>query len=97
MLLDRFRVQPAETRKFTVDYSERLQNGATVTILDSLDVDTVTAPPFTVVGGFDAEGIKLILFTSGGVSGEEYKLEITVSTSDGQTWQDEIVYTVEEI
>lgn len=97
MLLDRFRVQPAETRKFTVDYSDRLQDGNLLAVIDSLIVNVVTTPPFVVAGGFNAEMTKIVLWTQGGLDGTEYKLEVTITTSDGQTWQDEIFYTVEDI
>ena len=97
MLLDRFRVQPAENRKFTIDYSERLQSGNLLAAIDSVVIDNATDIPFVVSAGLDAGKTKLVLFTSGGESLNDYKVDITVSTDDSQIWQDEIIYMCEDI
>jgi hypothetical protein len=97
MLLDRFRVQPAEKRKFTIDYSERLQNGNLLTTIQSITIDTVTAPTFVVTGGVNTDGLRVTLYSEGGLDGSEYKMEILVNTADpGQVWEDEIIFLCED-
>ncbi|RLC18915.1 MAG: hypothetical protein DRI24_01730 [Deltaproteobacteria bacterium] len=98
MLLGRFRVQPAENRKFTVDYGEeRLQDDNLLFAVNSVTVDVVTDPPFTVTAGMSADQKNVVLFTAGGVSNTQYKVEITVSAEDSQIWQDEIIYQCEDV
>lgn len=98
MLLDRFNIQPAENRKFTIDYSARLQNGNVIVTIGSIVVTPDTSPtPFFVSGALGTDGDKVILFATGGEDLTTYKADITVNTFDGQTWQDEIEWNVEEI
>jgi hypothetical protein len=100
MLLDRFRIQPQENRKFTIEYADRLQNGNLLASLAGIVVTPVLeAPsvPFSVSGGLDAGRTKVILWATQGESGNTYQADIKVTTVDGQTWEDEIQWIVEEI
>lgn len=97
MLLDRFRVQPAEVRKFTVDYSARLPDPNLLATIASIAIDVVTVPAFSVTGELTVDLKKVILTTQGGLDANDYQADITVTTSEGQTWQDEIIFICEEI
>ena len=97
MLLDRFRVQPAEVRKFTVDYSLRLPDPNVLATIDSIAIDVVTSPAFQVTGELTVDLKKIVLTTQGGIDAEDYQADITVTTTEGQTWQDEIIFICEEI
>ena len=98
MLLDRFFMQPAENRKFTVDYTERLQDPNILATINSTTVDPATTTPFVVnSAGIGTSLRTVVIFCGGGESGETYKLELTVETTDGQIWQDELEFVVEEI
>lgn len=100
MLLNRFKMQPAENRKFTIDYTNRLQEGNILATIDSVVVTPVLeapSPPFLVSAAMGAENTSVILFATGGESINTYQADITVTTFDGQTWQDEIQWIVEEI
>jgi hypothetical protein len=97
MLLDRFRVQPAEVRKFTVDYSLRLPDPNVLASIASIAIDVATTPPFMVAGEITLDLKKVVLTTQGGLDANDYKADITVTTAEGQTWQDEIIFICEEI
>ncbi len=97
MLLDRFRVQPAEKRRFTIDYAPRLNNGNLLTTVETVTVEPVTVPPFLASVGVDSTKSVLVVYTEGGVDTEDYKVEILVNTIDiGQVWEDEIQFVCED-
>lgn len=98
MLLDRFRVQPNEKRKFTIDYSDRLQNGNLLTSVGGVVIDPVTTVPFMIGASVHPDGDKVVLYTQGGETMENYQMDILVNTTDaGQCWEDEIIFMCEEI
>ena len=98
MLLDRFRVQPGEKRKFTVDYTARLLDSNLLTIVSSVVIEPLTAPPFQITAAVNPERNKVILYSSGGLDAEEYKMTILVNTDDsGQCWEDEIIFSCDDI
>ena len=97
MLLDRFRVQPNDKRKFTIDYTQRLQDSNLLTVVNSIGIEPVTSPPFAVTAGVDPARQKVILYSSGGVDSTEYKMTILVATDDvGQCWEDELIFSCDD-
>lgn len=98
MLLDRFFMQPAENRKFTIDYTDRLQDLNLIATINGTVVSPVTTTPFVVNSAGIGTALKtVIIFCGGGEDGQSYKLEVTVETTDGQIWQDELEFVVEEL
>jgi len=98
MLLDRFFMQPAENRKFTIDYTERLQDPNILAAINGTVVTPVTTTPFVInSAGIGTSLRTVVIFCGGGEDGERYKVEVTVQTTDGQIWQDELEFVVEEI
>jgi hypothetical protein len=99
MILGRFRVQPAEKRKFTVDYTNRLADGELITSVLSVTIDPISdTTPLVISASVDAGQEKVIVYSSGGEDGTDYKVELLVQTSDlSVCWEDEIIFIIEDI
>ena len=83
--------QPIEKLSYSVSYKDALTAG------DNVDTATVVSVPagltITNVGVFDP----LVKFwVAGGINNTVYKTVITVSTSDGRIFQDDLVVKVKE-
>lgn len=84
--------QPSEKLSYTADYSLALTAG------DNVQSATVSASP----AGLTIDNVavydpRVKFWASGGTDGEVYKITLTVSTTDGRVFQDEIYMSVEEI
>jgi hypothetical protein len=101
-LLDRFIKQPAEIKKYQIDYSEWLATGATVdsvvtavTVINPADDDvgepTMSIGTTQIVGGNVYE-----YYVSSGTDGKRYKVTFQASTSDSQTVESEIEFKVRD-
>lgn len=99
-LLDRFNKQPAEIKKYQIDYSEWLATGETVTSVvtavtllnpaaDDVGEPTLTVGTTQIVGGTVYE-----YYMSSGTDGKRYKVTFQASTSDSQTVESEIEFKV---
>ena len=98
MILARFRVQPDERRKFVVDYSERLADGEKIVRIKAVKIEPADGNPITVSGGIHPDGDKVVLYTAGGESLQDYKVELQVETTDNHVvWEDELLFMVEDI
>lgn len=102
-LLDRFKKQPAEIKKYQIDYSEWLATGETVssvgtavTLLNPASGDvgepTLTIGTTQIVGGTVFE-----YYVSSGTDGKRYKVTFQASTSDSQTVESEIEFKVSDV
>jgi len=65
--------------------------------ISSIAIDVVTVPAFDVTGELTIDAKKIVLTTQGGLDANDYQADITVTTTEGQTWQDEIIFICEEI
>lgn len=101
-LLDRFNKQPAEIKKYQIDYSEWLPTGETVTSVvtavtllnpaaDDVGEPTLTIGTTQIVGGNVYE-----YYVSSGTDGKRYKVTFQASTSDSQTVESEIEFKVSD-
>ena len=76
MLLAKFRVQPAEKRKFTVDYTNRLAAGELLTSVISVTIDPVSeTTPLIISAAVETTQDKVTMYSSGGEDGTEYKVD----------------------
>ena len=101
-LLDRFIKQPAEIKKYQIDYSEWLDTGETVTsvvtavtILNPADTD-VSEPTLTIGTTAINGGTVYEYYVSLGTDGKRYKITFQASTSDSQTVESEIEFKVND-
>ena len=101
-LLDRFNKQPAEIKKYQIDYSEWLATGETVTsvvtaveLLNPATGDvgepTMTIGTTAIVGGTMYE-----YYVSLGTDGKRYKVTFQASTSSSQIVESEIEFKVND-
>lgn len=98
MILARFRTQPVERRKFVVDYSDRLQENEQIVSIRAIKVTPDDADSITISGGVHPDGDKVVIYTTGGKSLVDYKVDLQVETSDnGVVWEDELFFMVEDI
>jgi len=74
-----------------------LETGETITDV-TVSIDNVTSPAFEIdriVLGPDAD--RFAYYAQGGVEGEEYVATFTVTTSAGQTREDEVQFAIVEV
>lgn len=94
MLLDRFQQSPDEIKLKTIDYSNWLSSGETISTVVAT-ATPVTAPVLTVTPA--KTDTRVTLTTSDGLDDTTYTVNITITTSLGQKKEDCIEYIVEEI
>jgi hypothetical protein len=88
---------PTENKLYTVDYSQWLGVGETVTQI-TLTVTPVTAPPLAMSNQAIApSGTSISYFAGGGVSGQIYELVVQITTSLAQVKDDAVFYAVKTI
>ena len=92
MKLATIRKQPVERFSYTVLYSEALTEG------DNLETASATVEPAGLI--IDNVGVydpRVKLWVSGGEDGISYKVTLTVNTSDGRVFQDELIFKIKEL
>lgn len=94
MKLGRFTKQPAERKRYSIDYSDWLDTGETISTATfavaptgALEVDAYT---------IGSPATSVVFFVNGGTSGVTYKVTVTITTSGGQIKEDEILFSVRE-
>lgn len=95
MKIGKFVQSASDNLQYTLDYSNWLAAGETITAV-SFAVDTVTTPALAIANTAIVGGSKVTFFTSGGVTGTTYDATVTVTTSAGQTKQCELVIVVRD-
>jgi hypothetical protein len=89
--------QPGERIRRLFKYDRWLEDGERITAV-AASIDETTTPPLVVDGiviGPDAD--RFAYYTSGGVDGDDYVITFTITTSVGQTREDELLVGVREI
>lgn len=101
-LLDRFNKQPADIKKYQIDYSEWLDAGVTVdsvatavTILNPAPGD-VSEPTLSLGSTSIIGGDLYQYYMSSGTDGKKYKVTFQASTSDSQVLESEIEFRVRD-
>jgi methionine-rich copper-binding protein CopC len=101
-LLDRFIKQPAEIKKYQIDYSEWLADGETVdSVVTAVTVlnpaaDDVGEPTMSIGTNQIVGGTVYEYYVSSGTDGKRYKVTFQASTSDSQTVESEIEFKVKD-
>lgn len=79
-------------RRFVVDYREWMNPGATVSAFTAvLSPSTVTA---TVTGAAIQDDQTCVFFVNGGAEGEEFEVDLTLTTSYGEIKIDVVPFVV---
>ena len=101
-LLDRFNKQPADVKKYQIDYSDWLASGETV---DSVSTDVTllnpavgdSGEPTLSVGSTNIIGGEFfVYYVSLGTDKKHYKITFQADTSDSQTVESEIEFKVND-
>lgn len=96
MRLGKFKQAPLENRRYFVDYSDWLDVGETLTAPPVLSVVETTSPPLTISSdAISSDSLGVVFYVSGGLDGEEYQVDLVVTTSLGQVKEDSFLYIIE--
>lgn len=97
MLVARYKQQSGERRKRTVDYTNILATGVTISSVTS-SVAPTTSPVLTVSSiTVASSGKSYSYFVSGGLTDNDYLIEFFVTLSDTQIREDEVEVTIEDL
>mgnify|MGYP006277980311 CR=1 FL=1 len=97
MLIARYKQQSGERRKRTLDYSNVLPTGVTISAVTSTLAPT-TSPALAVSSITVAtNGKSFSYFVSGGLTDNDYLIEFFVTLSDTQIREDEVEITIEDL
>lgn len=79
-----------DTKRWTVDYSQWLENPANIVsaLVTSSSTSCIVSPPATVLGK------EVIFFLSGGTVGETLTLALKMTDSDANVRNDTVKFTV---
>lgn len=93
MRIGKFRKSPGDRKRYEVNYEDWLNEGEIIT--DVTMQGNVPADGFYVDGYVvDTDGKEVIFYVSGGASGFEYTVRVTVETSMQQIKEDTITFMV---
>jgi hypothetical protein len=95
--LANFRQDPDERIQYTLDYSQWLGDGETVSSMSfSVEVISPTGAVPIVMDGYsiDGGGKKVFFFVKGGDDQSQHKLHALMESSAGQVKEDAILYKI---
>lgn len=86
--------QPAEKRKFSMNFSQLLATSEIITSIDSVVSETIDGDTSDLtITSPTINGSNIEMFIEGGTSGKSYRVEVTVNTNGSQILQgDGILY-----
>lgn len=96
MKLARFTKGPTERKRYSIDYSDWLDTGETISAV------TFTPSPLAT-GGLEVDAYTIstpatsvVFFANAGIDGTTYTLDVTITTSGGQIKEDQILFSVRD-
>lgn len=93
MILGKYKLDSADRKRYVVNYADWLNEGETV--VSSVVTGSVEADNFFVDGYLvDPNGVEIIFYVSGGVSGRNYDVTFTTTTTLAQIKQDYVTFVV---
>jgi len=96
MKLGTFKQTPQEKKRYTISYTDWLDDGEVVASV-TYGIDNTTVPPLLVESStVDVDGLGITFFVSGGLDAEQYQLNVLMQTDTGQRKEDFIKYVVED-
>jgi hypothetical protein len=98
MKLGTFTKTPAERKRYSLDYTDWLDTGETISTATFSVTPTTGATPLIVdASSIDPGGKQVVFFVNNGVDGTTYEVEALVTTSGGQTKEDQVNFLVKDI
>lgn len=85
---------PADNKRYTIDYSDWLDLGETVTGVTFSVLPADSSPVVISGNALNTPNTGIILYAGGGLAGTTYIVYVTMQTSGGQTREDTVQYTV---
>jgi len=94
MKLAKFSKSPAERKRYSIDYSDWLDTGETISSI-TFAVTPATTPEL-LIDAFQigSPATSVALYVSGGTDGTTYTVDVLMTTSGGQIKEDQIVFSV---
>ena len=97
MKLGRFTKTPTERKRYSLDYADWLDTSETIATV-TFGVTPVTDNPLIVDAYLIATpATSVAFFINNGITGTTYTLDIQITTSGGQTKEDQILYSVRDL
>lgn len=94
LLLGKYFKGPAERKRYSIDYSDWLDDGEIVSTV-TFEVTPVDAGPVVIDGNSIQPGSKSVVFyASAGLNGTTYRAAVTMVTSNFQTRVDTVQFTI---
>lgn len=93
MKLGRFIKAPGETKRYSIDYTNWLDSGETVTSVTYAVSDAALVVSNTSI---NPSGVLAVFYVSAGTSGVVYEVTVTATTSASQVKQDVVQYTIQD-
>lgn len=95
MNLAKFYKAAAERKRYSVDYTDWLDTGETVSSVSfGVSPSTGTTPLEIDAHTISTDGLQVVFFAALGDDGATYTITITIQTSGGQVKEDSIVFIV---
>lgn len=98
MKLGSFTKTPVERKRYSLDYTDWLDTGETLsTSVFTITPSTGVAPLQVDASSFDATSKQLLFFVNYGDDGATYTVDVQVTTSGGQTKEDQVQFVVRDL
>lgn len=98
MKLGTFGKTPAERKRYSLDYTDWLDTGETISTRTFTVTPSTGASPLQIdASSIDASGKQLVFFANFGDNGTTYVVDVLITTSGGQTKEDQINFLVKDL
>lgn len=96
-ILGKFIQSPIERKRYLLEYADWFTNSANPSgTISSVVFSSIPATTPAEVDAYEINdpATSITIFISGGLNGVQYRILVTITTSDGQIKEDEIIVTV---
>lgn len=98
MKLGTFTKTPAERKRYSIDYTDWLDTGETISTRTFTVTPTTGANPLQIdASSIDPDGKQLVFFANFGDDGTTYVVDVLITTSGGQTKEDQVNFLVKDL
>lgn len=97
MQLGKFVKQPQEIEAYGVKYDDATNNGEALIAATAVVEDLAGGIPAMTVSSCTIDGNEVRVLAGSGTNEHDYKITLTVSTSEGRRMEDELIVKVREV
>lgn len=94
MKLANFVKSPVERKRYTINYSDWLDTGETISTVTFTPSPTETSGLIVDAYTIATPATSVVFFANYGVAGHQYTLDVQITTSGGQTKEDTVLFSV---